>query len=71
MIATCSTIWWRKAEDLPDADQTVLVATSPVSSACSEPVWLGYWDGECWRDVVDDPIDVTHWAPLPEGPKDS
>lgn len=57
-------ITWRAVgEQLPDADLTVLVRTRNSD----EPVWLGYLDGEEWRDVEGLEIDVTHWAEMPKG----
>ncbi len=57
--------WHAVAESLPDADITVLVRTR----GSEEPVWLGYLDGEQWRDVEGLEIEVTHWAELPLGPQ--
>ena len=65
--------WIPVAECLPDEDETVLVY-EPTSS---EPVWLGYLNGDTgrWYDVddVDDGYRmtsraVTHWAEMPKGP---
>lgn len=62
------TITWRPvAEGLPDSDITVLVAID-TTTPHSEPVWLGYLDGDEWRDVEGDVITVTHWAPMLDGP---
>ena len=55
--------WIPVAIDLPDADTTVNVQTID----CNEPVWLGYWNGECWNDVEGVPISVSHWAPMLKG----
>jgi hypothetical protein len=58
---------WTKVEDfLPDADLVVLVCVP----AASEPVWLGYLDGEDWRYVdatliERDGIKVAGWSDLP------
>jgi len=54
--------WISVGDILPDSDMTVLINT-PRSS---EPVWLGFFDGECWRNIEGFPIDVTHWAEMPE-----
>lgn len=54
--------WIDVSEKLPDSDVTVVVNT-PNSS---EPVWLGFHDGECWRNVEGFPITVTAWAEMPE-----
>jgi len=53
---------WKSVHDeMPDADQTVLVHYPNAD----EPVWLGFHDGETWRDVNADPLTVTHWRDLP------
>lgn len=57
--------WKDVNKELPDADETVLVATIDNT----EPVWLGYYDGERWLDVEGIPVKVAHWAPMPEAPK--
>lgn len=54
--------WIDASHTLPDSDITVLVNT-PHSS---EPVWLGFYDGKCWRNVEGFPITVTGWADMPE-----
>jgi hypothetical protein len=36
--------WIAAAENLPDSDTTVLVSAPDET----EPVWLGYYDGEAW-----------------------
>lgn len=56
--------WTRVEDGLPDSDETVMIAT-PTGS---EPVWLGYHDGEMWRAAAGYPIRVTHWMPMPEPP---
>lgn len=68
-IADQETISWISvAEQLPDADTTVLVC-APRSS---EPIWLGYYDEEdsSWHsvDVIEyDEGDVIAWARMPSG----
>ena len=54
---------WQPATRKPDADSTVLV----FSPKADEPCWLGYWDGEVWRDVLGTPYAtrVEMWAELP------
>jgi hypothetical protein len=69
MSAIAETIHWRLvADELPDADSTVLVL-----GPNTDPVWLGYYDG---RDIDGDPVwfavdgvevRVTHWAHMPLG----
>ncbi|MCC6071432.1 DUF551 domain-containing protein [Massilia sp. GCM10020059] len=57
--------WTNVNEALPDADLAVLIAMSDGD------VWLGYLDGEIWRDVGADVIAwdrVTHWMHLPPAP---
>lgn len=48
---------------VPDADTTVLTQ----STTSDEPIWLGYWDGQIWRDIEGFPRDVIAWAHLPLG----
>lgn len=61
------TITWRPvAEGLPDADMCVLIACD--TQLHSEPVWIGFHDGECWREAGSEPAFVTHWAQLPGAP---
>ena len=59
------TNWRECADELPDTDETVLIS----SPTADEPVWLGFHDGDRWRNV-DGQIspEVTHWAPMPEPP---
>lgn len=47
---------------LPDSDTTVVINVSDSS----EPVWLGFYDGECWRNVEGFPVTVAAWAEMPE-----
>lgn len=56
-------IWQDAPSSLPDADLTVLVRTKN----CEEPVWLGFWDGEVWRDTECVQIEVVRWADMPVG----
>jgi hypothetical protein len=68
------THWTAVADALPDSDTTVLVANPEWMS---DPVGLGYHDGEVWRDqdgiawnnVDPDDAAPTHWADLPEPPE--
>lgn len=57
-----SSAWKSVDDELPDADTTVLVCTK----GCVEPVWIGYLDGEVWRDIDSVPIVVTHWTDFPQ-----
>ena len=65
---TAEVLQWHPAEDLPDADTTVLMW---VISGGTEHDWCsGWWDGEAWRGCnhggkVDG--QVTHWSE-PAGP---
>ncbi len=55
--------WIDVNDSMPDSDETVLVSIK----GASEPVWLGYHDGEIWLDVGGEMIEeVTHWTPIPE-----
>lgn len=59
------TKWIAITEQLPDDDQTVLIALDDGE------VWTGYMDEGVWRYVSADLIDsakVTHWAEFPEPP---
>lgn len=63
--------WIDVTQAMPDADQTVLL----YAPGASEPVWPGYYDeenpsGPLWRyaDTIEAP-GVTHWAPMPAGPR--
>lgn len=60
------TITWRDAADLPDADTTVLIEIHPDEDY-SEPVFLGFHDGDTWRDVHGEPLQVVAWAEPPVG----
>jgi hypothetical protein len=63
--AMCETLEWHEIsnDDFPDADLTVLVRLR----GNEEPVWLGYWDDEEWRDIDGQAVDVVRWAQLPTG----
>lgn len=70
MTALSEIIEWRRPEDeLPDADETVLLC---MPEADGQPVWPGYFDyyGDlCWMLADGTPAgNVTHWACFPEGP---
>jgi hypothetical protein len=55
--------WVPVAERLPDDETSVLVCTSGTA----EPVWIGYRDGDAWRDSEGSEIEVVAWAEMPEG----
>lgn len=65
---TTETITWNAIADrLPDVDETVLI----YSPGWSEPVWMGWWDGECWRADDGWPMHESpacYWAEIPKGP---
>lgn len=57
-------IEWHRVENLPDSDTTVLI----IAGGDTE-VWLGYLDGDQWRDADGFRIDnVIYWAHVPSGP---
>ena len=63
-------IKWHDARKVkPDDDQTVLMRIE----GGDEPVWLGYHSGdEGWLYIegsMPEAGTVTHWAPMPKGPK--
>lgn len=52
---------------LPDAEMTVMIC----QPTCTEPVWMGYWDGDRWMAVEGYQVSgVTHWSHLPEPMED-
>ena len=57
--------WVDVAEELPDADQTVLLHLEDGE------VWTGFLDGITWRFVSADKIEsaVLHWAAFPQPPE--
>jgi hypothetical protein len=57
--------WTPVAQRMPDADTTVQIA---LDDTHGEPTWIGFHDGEIWRDVAGTRIEgVTHWADMPRG----
>jgi hypothetical protein len=65
MTMTETLQWHPVLEQMPDADSTVLI----FDAAASEPVWLGYLDGEIWRNVDGTVASPTRWADMPRGPQ--
>jgi hypothetical protein len=63
---TTKTLTWKPVAEKPDSDTTVLL----FDPAASEPVWLGYLDGDTWRFIDGMSAAPTHWAPLPGGPNE-
>lgn len=61
--------WTLVADQLPDADETVLGFFDPADS---EPVWLCFLDGEQWRlaDGMPTPAPVA-WSSMPSGPRNT
>lgn len=58
--------WIAVTKSLPDSDTTVMTFEP---DSC-EPVWLGYYDGEQWKDIMGDArINTTHWMPFPDPPE--
>lgn len=59
--------WISTAEQLPDDEQTVLIAMEDGE------VWTGFMDAGEWRYVSADPVGcaVTHWREFPEPPMTS
>lgn len=56
---------WKPVVEPPDSDTTVHL----YDPAASEPVWLGYLDGDVWRYVDGMPATPTHWSDVPKGPR--
>lgn len=55
---------------MPDPEETVFVSIDiELEADDSEPVWLGWWDGEVWRDTSAAEIvsPVVSWARMAEG----
>lgn len=67
-MSAIAEIDWQEArvDNLPDADTTVLIELDPATEY-SDPVFMGYHDGECWRDVHGVQVDVVSWAHPPAG----
>jgi hypothetical protein len=58
-------LWHLVADRLPDDGLTVLVQCAPDAN---EPIWLGYLDGNTWRDVDASTMKTpVAWADLPIG----
>ena len=64
--------WHSVTDSLPDEDTTVIV----YAPGANEPVWRGFYDGECWfsgdgpiyGDVDEIAAPVTAWSKMPKGP---
>lgn len=61
---SCQIIWKRCSDELPDDDNTVLLAL------IDGEVCTGFRDAGIWRDVTAAkiPVDVTAWAQFPDAP---
>jgi hypothetical protein len=66
MNTPTQTLWIDAETQLPDSDLTVLIH----HQANDEPVWLGYHDGETWRDVNAEEVQVSHWMDMPAPPEE-
>lgn len=58
--------WHTDPGDFPDADLTVLIELDPAGQY-SEPVFMGFYDGEVWLDIHGVAVDVIAWANIPKG----
>lgn len=56
--------WISTRTAVPDDDSTVLIH----SLESDDPVWLGFKDGNVWRNLWGEALTVTHWMPLPNPP---
>ena len=56
--------WVSVLVEMPDSDLLVLIYEKDQDP----DVFLGYHDGECWRDSDATPCKVSHWMPLPKPP---
>lgn len=65
---TESVTWTPVEHGLPDADLTVNIELAP---GAGEPVWLGYFDGEIWRDVLGSEVEVVAWSQILRGSRGS
>ena len=59
-------VLWKSVQvERPDDDEAVLI----FSAGSGETVWIGYRDGDVWREASAERVDgITHWARMPEGP---
>ena len=57
-------IHWQPVSTPPDSDMNVLIHLSDGE------VWTGFLDGDTWRFVTGDRVEVQvlHWADFPEPP---
>jgi hypothetical protein len=72
-VLISESIQWVDVKDqMPDSELTVLVSAPEAS----EPVWLGYHDGDSWFSVdgmgygneEEQVAQVVAWAEMPKGP---
>lgn len=60
-LQTVEIKWIDVLDSLPDADRTVLITTIDDD----EPVWIGWLDGDSWRDTLGGKVKVSAWAEFP------
>lgn len=62
-----ASVWIPVTERLPDDDMSVMIALRDDA----DDVWIGWHDGEMGWVCDNGPLGerVTHWMPLPNGPK--
>lgn len=64
-MTTEALTWIPIADQLPDADLTVLIA---LDEEHDEPTWFAFYEGDRWLDISGLPLrGVTHWAEMPKG----
>ena len=58
--------WVPIAQHMPDDEETVLI----FAPGADEPVWMGWHDADGWHYIDGGTAEgVTHWLPMPEGPR--
>jgi len=60
--------WVPVAERLPDEDGMPVLLFVPVRGG---QTWPGWWIGHAWLGTDGTPVmcEVTHWSPMPAGPR--
>lgn len=68
-VALEARAWIPVTERLPDDDISVMIALR--ASSDPDDVWIGWHDGEMGWVCDNGPLGdrVTHWMPMPEGPR--
>ena len=64
MTTLTDLIAWNPAASPPNSNTTVML----FDPAASEPVWLGYLDGDTRRFIDGMPAAPTHYCDIPKGP---